>query len=141
MGRGGNRPGKVGDKRGHWSPNAEWDVVHERKPRSSSLRRMPSCAISRRGASADLGGPPSSRVPATHRHTPQSGQRPPRNCIMTSAPTVLGCQLSRGQVPLLFRVQFKSDCSCDLCFYGQGCTSFCMRGGVRTNSNIGVLAL
>jgi hypothetical protein len=29
--RGGNRPGKVGDKRGQWSPNAEWDAVQELK--------------------------------------------------------------------------------------------------------------
>jgi len=25
--RGGNRPGKVGDKRGHWSENLDWDQV------------------------------------------------------------------------------------------------------------------
>ena len=29
--RGGNRPGKVGDKRGHWSPNPEWDMVLDLK--------------------------------------------------------------------------------------------------------------
>jgi len=29
--RGGNRPGKVGDKRGHWSPNPEWDEVQNLK--------------------------------------------------------------------------------------------------------------
>jgi hypothetical protein len=29
--RGGNRPGKVGDKRGQWSPNKEWDEVQNLK--------------------------------------------------------------------------------------------------------------
>ena len=36
--RGGNRPGKVGDKRGHWSPNAEWDAVVELKAQITMIQ-------------------------------------------------------------------------------------------------------
>jgi hypothetical protein len=54
--RGGNRPGKVGDKRGHWSPNPEWDKVNEIKAQIKEIEvNAQKRAWGEEGALKDLG--------------------------------------------------------------------------------------
>jgi len=54
--RGGNRQGQVGDKRGHWSPNPEWDAVQELKAQIKMLQEnAQKRAWGQDGAKKDLG--------------------------------------------------------------------------------------
>ena len=53
--RGGNRPGKVGDKRGHWSPNAEWDAVQDLKAQIKLIEENATLRHFEEGGVKDLG--------------------------------------------------------------------------------------
>ena len=54
--RGGNRQGQVGDKRGCWSPNKEWDAVQELKAEISLiLTNAQKRSWGQAGARKDLG--------------------------------------------------------------------------------------